>query len=274
MHTKSIPVLAFAALSLMACGPEDLEGLDPVASELVLARRTNALTEPGNILTGGDRYTHPYYASGGNCVFETTLGTLQDSVLWLYGPNSSTNLIAYDDDGGNGLASRIQRHLQPGTYYATVAGYNSSQTGTYEISMNCYAAVRYQAYAANLGWLGWGYDGFVAGTTGQSRQMEAVQLMLSNMPGTSIRYTVHVAEVGWMGEFYDGQVAGTTGQNRRMEAISIWLSNAPAGCGISYNAHLADIGWQGVRSNGEIAGTTYQNRRMEALQVWLTGNCN
>lgn len=264
----SVMVLSFL---LTACGPEAVEDLESPGDGSSLTTQQSALSEPGNILRGGDRYTHPFNATGGRCVFETTLQSLPDSVLWLYGPNSTTNLIAYDDDSGAGLASRIERYLHPGTYYATVGGYSSSQTGSYTVHMNCYAAVRYQAHVAWRGWLGWVYDSEVAGTTGQSRRMEAVQISLANMPGVSIRYTVHLAGVGWTGEYRDGQVAGTTGQSRRMEAISIWLNNAPPGCGVSYEAHLAGIGWQGVRSNGQVAGTTGQSRRMEALRIWLTG---
>lgn len=226
------------------------------------------------IITGGDRYTHPYDASGGNCVFETTLNTLPDSVMWLDGPNSSTTQIAYDDDNGPGLGSRIQMYLSPGACYATVAGFSPSQTVSYQISMNCYAAVRYQSHITDYGWMGWGDAGSISGTTGQSRQMEAIQLVLAHVPGASIRSSVHLGGVGWTGEDYDGQVAGTTWQSRQIEAFRIWLNNAPAGCGISYDAHLAGIGWQGTRSDGAVAGTTGQSRRVEAIRVWLTGTCN
>ena len=177
--------LCAALPGLMACGPEYTE--ENTAQELVEASEVEQvqsfLTEPGNILTGEDRYTHPYYASGGRCVFETTLGTLPDSVMWLYGPNSTTNFISYDDDSGAGYASRIEGFLHPGTYYATVGAYSSSQTGDYIISMNCYSAVRYQSHVASLGWMGWVYDGNVSGTTGQSRRMEAIRVWLTGTCG-------------------------------------------------------------------------------------------
>jgi hypothetical protein len=261
-------------LALTACGPE-MEGApssSPDAPALETAQ--SALTEPGHIITGGDRYTHPYYASGGRCVFETTLGTLPDTYLSLYGPNSSTNLIAVDDDSGVGLASRIETYLQPGTYYATVRGYNASQTGTYTIDMNCYAGIRYQSHVEEFGWLSWVLDGQLSGTTGRRRRMEAIQMHLLNLPpGVSVRYKVYLGgSVGWTGEYYDGQMAGTTGQGRALEAIQIWLAGpVPAGCHINYEAHVGGIGWQGARSNGQIAGTMEQGHALEAMRIWLSG---
>jgi hypothetical protein len=270
MQTQGVSLLLFGMLSLVSCGPAELEEQGPSAAELKTARHAGALTESSNIQPG-TRYTHVYYTlSGGNCIFQTTQGTLLDSVMWLHDSYRRASVIASDDDGG---ASRIQRYLPPGRYFITVGGYDWISSGTYEVSMSCRAAVSYQAHVSDLGWLIRDYDGFVAGTTGQRRQMEAIRLSLSGLPETSIRYTVHAANIGWMGEFYDGQIAGTTGQRRQLEAIRIWLENAPPGCGIAYEAHLADIGWQGVRSDGEIAGTTGQARRMEALRVWLTGDC-
>ncbi|RKH65750.1 Ig domain-containing protein [Corallococcus aberystwythensis] len=260
------------SLVLTACGPEMEEGPSAPLDEPVLETSRSALTEPGQILTGGDRYTHPYYASGGRCVFETTLGTLPDTYLSLFGPNSSTNLLAVDDDSGVGLASRIEAYLQPGTYYATVRGFNSAQTGNYQIDMNCYGGIRYQSHVASYGWTGWTLDGQQSGTTGQNRRMEAVQMYLLSLPGVSVRYSVHLGDVGWTGEYYDGQAAGTTGQQRQMEAIKIWLTGAvPSGCHVNYDAHLAGSGWQGTRSDGQVSGTTGQNRRIEALRIWLSG---
>jgi subtilisin family serine protease len=127
--------------------------------------------------------------------------------------------------------------------------------------------VQYQAHVANLGWLAPVSDGQVAGTTGQSRQMEAAIIQLVNLPGVSVGYQAHVANYGWLGEVYDGQVAGTTGQSRRMEAITIRLINAPPGMHVCYEAHVAGLGWLGEVCDGQVAGTTGQSRQMEALRV-------
>jgi subtilisin family serine protease len=127
--------------------------------------------------------------------------------------------------------------------------------------------VEYQAHVANIGWLAPVYDNQVAGTTGQSRQMEAATVRVVGVPGVSIGYQAHVAGYGWLPEVYNGQVAGTTGQSRRMEAIAIRLINAPPGMRVCYEAHVAGLGWLGEVCDGQVAGTTGQSRQMEALRV-------
>lgn len=133
--------------------------------------------------------------------------------------------------------------------------------------------VEYRAHVADLGWLAWVQDGATAGTTGQSRRMEASQMKLVNST-MEICYSAHVAGIGWMNPVCNGAVSGTTGQSRQMEATRVWLNNAPAGCNIEYRAHVAGMGWLGWAQNGAQAGTTGQGRRMEALQAKLTGSCN
>ncbi|WP_164014998.1 Ig domain-containing protein [Pyxidicoccus trucidator] len=267
--------LSVFALTLVvtACGPEFEGDLSTPPDDAAFATVQSSLTEPGQILTVGAQQTHTYFAAGGRCVFETTLGTLPDSYLSLYGPNSSMPLLATDNDSGEGLASRIQVYVQqPSLYFATVRGYSPAQTGTYQIDMNCYGAIRYRAHMENSGWSGWSLDGQQSGFTGASLRMEAVEMQLLSLPGVSVRYSVHLGGVGWTGEYYDGQTAGTTGQGRQMEAIKIWLTGAvPANCRVMYDTHLAGIGWQGLRWDGQISGTTGQGRRIEALRIWLTG---
>jgi hypothetical protein len=59
-----------------------------------------------------------------------TSGNQGDTEIWLYGPNSSTNLLEYDDDTEPGFFSRIVRTnetaLLPGTYYVKVAEYGGN----------------------------------------------------------------------------------------------------------------------------------------------------
>ena len=70
------------------------------------------------------KFTLPASSSLWNLRLETD-STAGDTVMYLYGPNSSTTLVKSDDDGGNGKFSLISRNtgttaLPPGTYYAKV----------------------------------------------------------------------------------------------------------------------------------------------------------
>eukprot|EP00913_Durusdinium_trenchii_P008968 g8434.t1 len=68
--------------------------------------------------------------AGKTYAFETGLGTLSDSIIRLYDTDGTT-LLRIDDNGGSGLASRIQFTSQAtGTYYVSVAGVGGA-TGTY-----------------------------------------------------------------------------------------------------------------------------------------------
>ncbi len=134
---------------------------------------------------------------------------------------------------------------------------------------NC--GVTYRAHVAGLGWLGYVVNGATAGTTGQGRQMEAVQLTLNNVgSGVGIEYRAHVSNIGWQGWVQNGATAGTTGQSRRMEAVEIRLTNAPATCHVYYQAHVSGIGWQNWVMDGATAGTTGQSRQMEALKAFVS----
>ena len=83
----------------------------------------------------------------------------------------------------------------------------------------------YKAHVARKGWLGEVCDGATAGTTGENRRMEAIQIRLRNAPaGCSVNYQAHVADKSWLPAVKDGATAGTTGQNRRMEALRVWLT--------------------------------------------------
>jgi hypothetical protein len=52
----------------------------------------------------------------------------------LFGPDSQTQLVAEDDDGGEGRNSRITANLMAGEYFVQIRHYNTtSGTGQYTI---------------------------------------------------------------------------------------------------------------------------------------------
>jgi hypothetical protein len=54
----------------------------------------------------------------------------------LFGPTSSTNLIAEDDDSGVGTNARIVADLIPGQYFAQIRHFNKAGgTGNYRVSV-------------------------------------------------------------------------------------------------------------------------------------------
>ncbi len=129
----------------------------------------------------------------------------------------------------------------------------------------------YRAHVADNGWLDFVEAGQTAGTTGESRRMEALQINLTNAGNAKLTYSAHVADKGWMNSVEDldnTETAGTVGQAKRMEAVKINVEGLE-GYTIEYRAHVADIGWQNWVKAGEVAGTTGQAKQIEALEIRL-----
>jgi uncharacterized protein YjdB len=126
----------------------------------------------------------------------------------------------------------------------------------------------YRVHAQDEGWMPATCDGWIAGTTGQSRRVEAIQIW-SSRPETSVCYQAHIQSLGWMEEVCDGAMAGTTDRELRLEALVIRLNGNPLGEKLRYQAHVEDRGWMEVVGEGVRVGTTGQKRRLEAIRIWL-----
>lgn len=128
----------------------------------------------------------------------------------------------------------------------------------------------YQAHSADIGWQGLVTGGEVAGTTGQSKALEAIRVGLVGANSSGVVVEAHVAENGWVPAVGNGDVAGTTGQSRPIQAVRISLTGeAAARYDVVYRVHAAQYGWLGWAMNGGIAGTTGLSRSLEAIEIQL-----
>ena len=93
-------------------------------------------THSGQIEVANDEDWFSFQANANSTmVLETSLGSLSDSVLTLFDVDGITP-IQQDDDGGNGLASRIEWSFSTaGRYYARVRGFGSAR-GTYNLRLD------------------------------------------------------------------------------------------------------------------------------------------
>ncbi len=97
--------------------------------DLKVGARTSTRADIGK---PGEEDVYRFHVTrAGNHVIRT--GGKTDVVLKLFGPNSSTRLIAEDDDSGVGLNARIKALLVPGEYIAQVRHAKKGATGTYTI---------------------------------------------------------------------------------------------------------------------------------------------
>ena len=127
--------------------------------------------------------------------------------------------------------------------------------------------IQYQSHVQDVGWQAPKNNGAVSGTEGQSKRIEAIKIVTSNLPeGVKVKYQTHVGEIGWQPWKNEGEIAGTEGQSKRIEAIRIKLENTDK-YSVQYRVHVQDIGWQNWCEDGETAGTEGQSKRIEAIQI-------
>ncbi|MDR1800907.1 MAG: hypothetical protein LBQ95_03610 [Lachnospiraceae bacterium] len=140
-------------------------------------------------------------------------------------------------------------------------------------------SVAYKAHVQNVGWQNAVTDGAIAGTTGRSLRMEALQIYLPDLGsspyGGGIKYQVFVEGVGWQNQVENGAIAGTTGQSKKIEAIRVWLEGEIAEhYDIYYCTHVSNTGWLGYAVNGQTAGIIGIGRQVEAVKVVVVSKGN
>lgn len=132
-------------------------------------------------------------------------------------------------------------------------------------------ALRYSAHVRDKGWLSAVNAGGTAGTTGQSRPLEAIRInQLISMQGLlDIECSAYVKGSDWTGPVNSG-ACGTTGQAKPIEAIKLTLSGTIADLyDIEYRVHLSQLGWQNWTKNGEVAGLPNSGKNIEAVAIRL-----
>lgn len=148
-------------------------------------------------------------------------------------------------------------------------------------------SIEYQAHSQTYGWMGWKKEGEIAGTTGEAKRLEAVQIRLTGALAEKydVFYRTHSSYWGTLGWAKNGEIAGTTGFYRSIESIEIKLvekgsADAPAQSGrtyldsaqigkLSFSACMKDGGWQSAVGNGGTAGAAGQSKTIEALKMQI-----
>src|SRR5262249_19767718 len=134
-------------------------------------------------------------------------------------------------------------------------------------------AISTEVYSAGWDWLGYVREGWVAGSTGTLRPLEAFRAYV-RVGGVEparihVAYTVNVESVGWLGWKRDRDIAGPAGQSLRLEAFGARLFNRPESMDFRYRAYVQDTGWQEWRSGGAPAGTYGEGKAIWAIQMEL-----
>ena len=138
--------------------------------------------------------------------------------------------------------------IDPADYMGIPNEVGSYNTGNYPI---------YRSHIQDIGWQNYVSPYHVSGTTGESKRIEAIQIMASD-----IEYRVHQQDIGWSDWVQGNNIAGITGESKRIEAIE-FLSGRP----IAVEGHVQDLGWQGERQGNYVGiGTVGESKRLEAFK--------
>ena len=136
-------------------------------------------------------------------------------------------------------------------------------------------SIQYSAHGQDYGWQNFTRDGELAGTTGQSRRMEAIKIKLNNAPeNLNVVYRTHSqGDNGWQNWISENELAGSIGESRRLEAIEIKLQGEMSGLyNIEYRVHCEDYGWMDWKKNGQMAGTMGKSKRIEGIEIKISSN--
>lgn len=183
--------------------------------------------------------------------------------------NSVCYLLEFSDailaDGEYNIAI-YNANLDSLTFYKQVGGQYEKVK-----SITGGSKITYRTHVAKDGWQSYVKDGKTAGTEGQKKAVEALEVQLGNTAYEGqVEYQAHVEKLGWMPWQQDGQTAGTTGKKLQMEAVRLNLSGEVAEhYDIYYRVHVETYGWLDWAKNGETAGTTGYKKRLEAIEIKL-----
>ena len=131
------------------------------------------------------------------------------------------------------------------------------------------------AYSTHIGYVGWSNgvsQNTISGTTGQSKNIEALRIdnSASLLGDVSLICSAYVKGSGWVNNITPGSTCGTTGQSKSLEAIKFSLSGTAANkYDVYYKIHVSWLGWQEWAKNAEVAGVPDSNRSLEAVIVKL-----
>lgn len=171
--------------------------------------------------------------------------------------------------GGNNSIEAIEVKVTPKGYLAP-GPTTSSTISQGPLATPSKLQLQTTSHVQYVGWQPEVIDGMITGTTGQSKQTEAIKLSLKNETGISggIVYSAHLQGIGWQEAKHSDEIAGTVGQSRRLEAIRISLTGDLASqYDIWYRVHVAWSGWQGWAKNYSPAGSVGMSRAIEAIET-------
>ena len=204
-----------------------------------------------------------YVNSSENLIATITPENVTNKILtWT---TSNSNIAKVDS---NGKVTGISA----GSAVITVTTSNGKTASCNIVVNKQVPSVVYQTHIEDIGWQSSKNNGQTAGTTMQSKRLEAIKINLQDNASYSgsIQYRSHIQDIGWQDWKNSGELSGTTMQSKRLEAIQIRLTGDLAeDYSIYYRVHSQEFGWLDWAKDGEYAGTSGYSYRLEAIEIKL-----
>lgn len=145
--------------------------------------------------------------------------------------------------------------------------------------------IYYRAHVQDKGWMAWQKNNSVAGTVGESKRLEALEVKLVakasdfssqtdhsflEMKHPGLSYQTYLQKDGWKPTVLEGQLGGSIGLSKSIKAIKLNLGSTALG-NIEYRTFLNGSGWQTVVNAGRESNVPNESQQVEAIQMRLTG---
>ena len=141
---RPIDVLDSAALGIvydqLMPGTPQPGPIEPDPSEEGILVAIGGTMIEGNIGVPGEEDLYRFEVSVFDAYTIETHGP-SDTFITLFGPNDAATQLAFNDDGGESLNSRIAMNLSPGTYFVRVRLFSPGSTGPYGIQVQASGGV-------------------------------------------------------------------------------------------------------------------------------------
>lgn len=159
---------------------------------------------------------------------------------------------------------------------------NDSEVITQQNSTKQLPIVTYSAHVQDIGWQ---KNNSVAGTVGESKRLEALEVKLVakasdfssktdhsflEMKHPGLSYQTYLQKDGWKPTVLEGQLGGSIGLSKSIKAIKLNLGSTALG-NIEYRTFLNGSGWQTVVNSGRESNVPNESQQVEAIQMRLTG---
>lgn len=133
--------------------------------------------------------------------------------------------------------------------------------------------IRYRAHTQDIGWMkqvSSSDSQKFAGTRGESRRLEALEIELVNLDEVTLSFDVHVQNIGDMKGLSTTDVIGTTGKALRLEAITVYADGLKnTDYVLQYQCHIQNEGDSGWKNAGEECGSRGKSQRLEGIEFKL-----